>query len=155
MQIKNKQKKISAEYLDGRKLKVGIVVARWNNEITDKLLENAMEALQKSKINSRNIRVVSVAGAVEIPFTLHKLAKMNKSKKYDFLVAIACVIRGDTPHFDYVCKMAQEGVLKVMIEDNIPVGFGVLTMNNLEQAKKRIHVGGEAVLAALELSLIK
>lgn len=148
MQIKNKKYK----YLDGSKLKAGIVVARWNGEITDKLLESALEALEKSKVNSKNIKVVSVAGAVEIPFALHKLAK---SKKYDFLISIACVIRGDTPHFDYVCKMVQEGVLKIMIGDNIPVGFGVLTMNNLEQAKERIHVGEEAVLAALDLSLIK
>ena len=148
MQIKNKKYK----YLDGSKLKAGIVVARWNGEITDKLLESALEALEKSKVNSKNIKVVSVAGAVEIPFALHKLAK---SKKYDFLISIACVIRGDTPQFDYVCKMVQEGVLKIMIGDNIPVGFGVLTMNNLEQAKERIHVGEEAVLAALDLSLIK
>lgn len=147
MQIKNKTYK----YLDGRKLKAGIVVARWNKEITDKLLDNALEALEKSKLNPKNIKIIRVAGAVEMPFALHQLAK---SKKYDFLVSIACIIRGDTPHFDYVCKMAQEGVLKVMLEDDIPVGFGVLTMNNLEQARVRIHVGGEAVLAALELSLL-
>jgi 6,7-dimethyl-8-ribityllumazine synthase len=107
--------------------------------------------LEKNKINKKNIRVVSVAGSIEIPFALHKLAQ---SEKYNFLVAIGCVIRGDTPHFDYVCKMAQEGALKVIIEDNIPVGFGVLTVNNLKQAKERIHVGGEAALAALELSLL-
>ncbi|MDR3519340.1 MAG: 6,7-dimethyl-8-ribityllumazine synthase [Candidatus Pacebacteria bacterium] len=152
MQIKNKQKKVSAEYLDGTKVKVGIVLTRWNSDITDKLLENALEALKKSKVNSRNIRVAHVSGAVEIPFALHKLAK---SREFDFLVALGCVIKGDTPHFDYVCKMAQEGALKVMIEDNIPVGFGVLTVNNLEQTKERIHVGGEAALAALELALLK
>jgi len=150
MQIKDKEK--NRKYIDGSKLKVGIVATRWNSEITDKLLENALEALDKSKINLKNIRIIRVAGAIEMPFALHRLAK---SKKYNFLVAIACVIRGDTPHFDYVCKMVQEGVLKVMIEDNIPVGFGVLTMNNLKQAKERIHVGGEAALAALELSSIK
>jgi 6,7-dimethyl-8-ribityllumazine synthase len=147
MQIKNKTYK----YLDGGKLKVGIVVARWNSEITDGLLQNSLDMLEKNKINKKNIRVVSVAGSIEIPFALHKLAQ---SEKYNFLVAIGCVIRGDTPHFDYVCKMAQEGALKVIIEDNIPVGFGVLTVNNLKQAKERIHVGGEAALAALELSLL-
>ena len=78
----------------------------------------------KSNSIARKLKVVHVAGAVEIPFALHKLAK---SKKYDFLVAIGCVIRGETPHFDFVCKMAQEGILKVMLEDNIPVGFGVLS----------------------------
>jgi 6,7-dimethyl-8-ribityllumazine synthase len=103
MQIKNKEKKNIYKYLDGSKLKAGVVVARWNGEITDKLLESALQSLSESKINKNNIRVVSVAGAVEIPFALHKLAKSNK---YDFLVALGCVIKGDTPHFDYVCKMA-------------------------------------------------
>lgn len=150
MQIKNKQYK----YLDGRKLKVGIVVARFNTKITENLLLSAMETLDKSKVNAKNIKIVQVAGAVELPFALHKLAKI-KGKKYDFLVALACIIRGETPHFDYVAKMAQEGCLKVMIEDNMPVGFGVLTVNNLKQAQERYHVGGEAVLAAMELALMK
>ena len=83
---------------------------------------------------------------------MHKLAL---TEKYDFFVALGCVIRGETPHFDYVCKMVQEGVLEVMLEDDVPVGFGVITVNNLKQAKARIHVGGEASLAGLELSLIK
>lgn len=150
MQIKNKQKKID-KYFDGRKLKAGIVVAKWNSEVTNKLLENALQTLEKCKMLEKNIRIVSVAGSVEIPFALHKLAK---SKKYNFLVAIGCIIRGSTPHFDYVCKMAQEGILKVMLEDNLPVGFGVLTVNNTKQAKERTQVGGEAVLAALELALL-
>ncbi len=128
------------------------MVARWNNEITNKLLQSALFAIKKCKILKKNIKVVHVAGAVEIPFALHKMAL---TKKYDFLVALGCIIRGETPHFDYVAKMAQEGALEVMLEDNIPVGFGVLTVNNLKQARDRIHVGSEAALAALELSLIK
>lgn len=127
-------------------------MARFNHEITGGLLNSALAMLKKNKIVEENVKVVFVAGAVEIPFALHKLAK---SKKYDFLVAIGCVIRGETPHFDFVCKMAQEGILKVMLEDNIPVGFGVLSVNNLKQAQARYHVGGEAVLAALELALMK
>ncbi len=149
MQIKSKENK--PKYLDGRKIKVAIVVARWNGEITEALLQESLATLEKCKFDTKNIKVISVAGSVEIPFALHKLAQ---SKKYDFLVALGCVIRGDTPHFDYVCKMAQEGVLKVMIEDNMPVGFGILTVNNLEQAKQRIHVGGEATLAGLELCFL-
>jgi len=150
MQIKNKEK--NKKYFNGSKLKVVIVLTRWNTEITDKLLENALQALKKCKMTEKNIRIIQVAGAVELPLALHKLAL---SQKYDFLVALGCIIQGDTPHFDYVCKMAQEGILKVMLEDNIPIGFGILTMNNLGQAKQRIHVGGEAALAALELSLLK
>ncbi len=148
MQIKNK----TLKYFHGNKLSAGIVVARWNSKITEELLKSALLALKKCKMNEKNIKVMSVAGSVEIPFALHKLAR---SKKYDFLVALGCVVKGDTPHFDYVCKMAQEGVLKIMIEDNIPVGFGILTVNNITQAKRRVHVGGEAALAALELSLLK
>jgi 6,7-dimethyl-8-ribityllumazine synthase len=148
MQIKNKK----IEYVDGSKLRVAVVVARFNHEITEKLLENALETLDKCKVNKKNIRIVSVAGAVEVPYALHKLAK---SKKFNALISIACIIRGETPHFDYVCKMAQEGALKVMLEDYIPVGFGVLTMNNLKQAQARYHVGGESALAALELALMK
>jgi 6,7-dimethyl-8-ribityllumazine synthase len=148
MQIKNKKYK----YFDGTKMKVSIVVSRFNGEITEQLLLSALQTLNKSKVNPKNIKIVQVAGAVEIPFALHKMAK---SGKFDFLVAIACVIRGETPHFDFVCKIAQEGILKVMLEDNIPVGFGVLSVNNIKQAQVRYHVGGEAVLAALELALMK
>ena len=148
MQIKNK----TYEYLDGSKKKACIIVARWNGEITSGLLKSALAALKKCKMPEKNIRVVRVAGSVEIPFALHKMAQSNK---YNFLVALGCVIKGETPHFDYVSKMAQEGVLEVMLEDSIPVGFGVLTVNDKKQAKERTHVGGEAALAALELSLLK
>lgn len=147
MQIKNK----THTYFNGDKLKAGIVVARWNSQITEKLLNSTLDSLNSCHLKKNNIKILHVAGSVEIPFALHKLAK---SKKYDFLVALGCVIQGDTPHFDYVCKTAQEGILKVMIEDNIPVGFGVLTVNNVKQAIARTHVGGEAALAALELALL-
>jgi 6,7-dimethyl-8-ribityllumazine synthase len=147
MQIKNK----TYTYLNGKKLKACVVVARWNSDVTDKLLQSALEALEKSGVHKKNIRVISVAGSVEIPFALNKMAK---TKKYDFLVSLGCIIKGDTFHFDYVCKMVQEGVLKVSIENNIPIGFGVLMLKSVDQAKDRIHVGKEATLAALELALI-
>jgi 6,7-dimethyl-8-ribityllumazine synthase len=150
MQTKNKKTDIT--YPDGSALKTCIVLTKWNQDVTDALLADALDTLSKCKVKAKNIRVVRVAGAVELPFALHKLAQ---SKKYDFLVALGCVIRGDTPHFDYVCKMAQEGILEVMLRDNIPVGFGVLTVNNLKQTKERIHTGGGAALAALELCFIK
>jgi len=148
MQIKNKNYK----YLYGRKFRVGIVVGRFNQEITDDLLSHALDTLKKCNMSKKNITVVSVAGAVEIPYALQQLAR---SKKYDFLVALACIIRGDTSHFDWVCKMAQEGIQRVTLDESIPIGFGVLTTDNLKQAKSRPHVGGEAALAALELALLK
>ena len=144
MQIQQEQ----FDVINASKMRVGIVTARFNREITDGLLESALSMLAKSKVKSENIQTVSVAGSVEIAFALQKLARM---KKYDCLVALGCVIRGETPHFEYVCKMAQEGVLRVMLDHQIPIGFGIITTNSLEQAQARMHVGGEAVRAALEL----
>lgn len=130
--------------------KVGVVTSRFNQEITQALLAEAKSELLKAGVKSEDCKFVSVAGAMEIPFALKKLAL---SEKFDCLVAIGCVIKGETPHFDYVCKMAQEGVLKVSLDHAIPVGFGVITVNTLEQARARLHVGGEAALAALELAV--
>ena len=93
-----------------------------------------------------------VPGAVEIPYMLDKLAT---SKKYDCLVALGVVIRGDTPHFDYICKMASHGILRVSLDYHMPIGFGLLTLANESQAKARIQVAASAVLAALELAKIK
>ena len=152
MQTKNKTKKKNHKYPNGKKLKTAIIVTRWNPKITEGLLKNALSSLRNCNLSDKNIKIIYVAGSIEIPYAVHKLAQ---SKKYDFLIALGCVIRGDTPHFDYVCKMVQEGVLKVMIEDDIPIGFGVLTVNNIKQVKQRIHVGGEAAMAGLELALIK
>ncbi|MBI4426181.1 MAG: 6,7-dimethyl-8-ribityllumazine synthase [Candidatus Kerfeldbacteria bacterium] len=128
---------------------VGVVVSRFNHEITSRLLADASQALRRYRVKEKNVTVVSVAGSVEIPYALQHLARL---KRYDCLVALGCVIRGATAHFDYVCKMVQEGVLRVMLDHHIPIGFGVLTVNTLEQAQARIHVGGEAVAAALELA---
>lgn len=134
---------------DASKKKVGIVVSRFNESVTSALLNQSLHVLKEFKVKEKAIEVVSVAGAVEIPFALQLLAR---SKKYDCLVALGCVIHGETPHFDYVCKMVSEGVLRVSLDYRIPIGFGILTLNSLKQAKARIHVGGDAVAAALELS---
>ncbi len=150
MQRKEKHKDMQTTNLAG--LRVGIVAARFNREITDKLLETAKQELKNRGVRAQDVRTVRVAGSVEIPFALQILAK---SKKYDFLVALGAVIRGETPHFDYVCKIASEGVLHVMLDYEIPVGFGILTTDNLSQAKKRISAANHAVLAAGELATIK
>ncbi|MDO8499561.1 MAG: 6,7-dimethyl-8-ribityllumazine synthase [bacterium] len=144
---KNKFKKI----VFSPQVKVGVVVARFNQIITDQILEQALEALSDCKIKKQNILVVSVPGSMEIPVALLRLAK---TKKFDCLLAIGCVMRGETKHFDYVCKMAQEGILKVALDNNIPIGFGILTVNNLKQALARVGIGKDAVLAAVELSKI-
>lgn len=132
--------------------RVGLVVARFNGDITSRLLEDALEALRQSGIKEKDITVVSVPGAAEIPFVLQQMAR---KKKYHALAALACIVRGDTPHFDYVCKIAVEGLLEVQLDFDVPIGMGILTLNNLKQAKQRYHVGGDAVLAALELANLK
>ena len=150
MQVKNKtHKKLS---LRAEALKVGLVVSRFNGEVTEGLLRSAKAALKDYGVKEKNFTVVSVAGAAEIPVALQKLAL---TQRYDCLVALGCIIRGETPHFDYVCKMAQEGVLRVSLDFRLPIGFGVLTVFNLKQARSRFHVGGEAVEAALELASLQ
>jgi len=147
MQIKNKP---SVKF-NAHNMKVGLVVARFNQSTTQALLGSALAALRDFKVKGPNIKVIEVAGCMEVPFALQSLAK---SKKYGCLVALGCVIRGETPHFDYVCKTAQEGALRVSLDFHIPIGFGIITVNNLKQAQARGHLGGEAVAAAVELAKI-
>lgn len=132
--------------------RVGIVVSRFNKDITDELLSQARLALSEFGVKKEDSTVLAVPGSVEIPYALQKLAK---TKKYDCLVALGCVIKGETEHFTYVCKMAQEGILRVMLDAHIPIGFGVITANSIEQAKARAKLGRDAVAAALELTTLK
>lgn len=132
---------------------VGIVVAQFNRDITEGLLDSALQMLAKYDVPKEHILTFRVAGSIEIPSILKNLAE---SQKYQCLVALGVVIRGETPHFDYVCKIVSEGILRVMLDYGISVGFGILTTNDHEQAAKRLHVGGEAAEAALQNSkLIK
>jgi len=145
MQIKQKP----VEKFNARAFSVGIVVSQFNVAITKTLLDSAMKALKDYNVAAAKVKVITVPGAMEIPYALHVLAK---TKKYNCLVALGCVIRGETPHFDYVCKMAQEGVLRVSLDNHIPIGFGVMTVNTMKQAKARPHLGAEAAQAALLLA---
>lgn len=146
MQIEHKEIK----KIDGTGKRVGVVVSRFNKEITDKILEHAEQELKDANVEDYDI--VSVAGGVEVPIALNRLAKRNK---YDALVALSCVIQGETPHFDMVANMIQQGTLRVGLDHNLPIGFGVLTLNKPEQAESRYSIGAEAVRAALETSKIK
>ncbi|HYF04666.1 MAG TPA: 6,7-dimethyl-8-ribityllumazine synthase [Patescibacteria group bacterium] len=145
------RKKSKATFLNVPNAKVGIVVAKFNSDITSKLLASAQKTLALCGVKKGNIAVVEVAGAAELP---HGLQRLALKKRFDCLVALGCIIKGETPHFDYVCKMAQEGVLRVSLDYVVPIGFGVVTVNNLKQANARIYVGGEAALAALGLTKI-
>ncbi len=132
---------------DASKYKVAIVNAQFNTEIVNQLTENALEKLKQYQVPEDNIKIFSVPGCVEIPLLLEKAAQ---TKKYDCLIAIGVVIQGDTPHFEYVCKIASEGIQQVTLTHTIPVGFGILTLNNQAQATERIRAGGDAVEAALQ-----
>ncbi|MEI6659911.1 MAG: 6,7-dimethyl-8-ribityllumazine synthase [bacterium] len=136
---------------DASKYKVGIVCAEFNNDIAQGLLAEALAECAKYKISSKNITVHKVAGAVELPLILSKMAK---SKKFNVLVALGTVIQGDTPHFDYVCKFATEGILRVSLDNSIAIGFGVITCNTHVQAKIRTNFGSHAVAAALHSAKI-
>ena len=140
--------------LVGEGLKFGIVIGRFNEFISTKLLSGALDALNRHGVNEEDIEVVWVPGAFEIPLAAKKLAK---SGKYDAVISLGAVIRGATPHFDYVCAEASKGVAKVGLETELPIIFGVITTDTIEQAIERAgtkagNKGWEAALSALEMA---
>ncbi len=128
---------------------VGIVVARFNGEITQQLLDSALGELDSLGVLRANVTVMAVPGAFELPLAAMALAK---TRRYACIVALGCVIRGDTPHWDYVAGEAASGLQLAAIETGVPVSFGVLTMDTAEQANGRTDKGAEAVRTALEMA---
>lgn len=118
----------------GKGLRVGIVAARFNEFITSKLIGGAEDALRRHEINADDITLAWVPGAFEIPLIVKK---MVESKKYDAIIALGAVIKGATPHFDYVCSEVSKGCATISLESGIPVMFGVLTTNSIEEAIER------------------
>lgn len=140
--------------LVGTGLKVGIVVGRFNEFITSKLLGGALDALKRHGVEESSVDVAWVPGAFEIPLIAQKLAK---SGKYDAVITLGTVIRGSTPHFDYVCNETAKGVSSTALNTGIPVIFGVLTTDTIEQAIERAgtkagNKGWEAAAAAIEMA---
>ena len=130
-----------------------IVVSRWNREITESLLSGAMRALTRHGVGEEMISVYRVPGAFELPLAASRVARTGK---VDAIIALGCVIRGDTPHFEYVCSECTRGIGEVALQENLPVCFGVLTTDNLDQALARAgdneeNKGEEAALTALEM----
>jgi len=144
--------------LDAKGLKFGIVIARFNEFISGKLLSGCVDGLKRHGADEANIDVVWTPGAFEIPLVAKKAAM---SKKYDAVICLGAVIRGATPHFDYVAAEVSKGVASVGLETGIPVIFGILTTENLEQAIERAgtksgNKGFDAALAAIEMvNLVK
>ncbi|HDE7590528.1 TPA: 6,7-dimethyl-8-ribityllumazine synthase [Staphylococcus aureus] len=140
--------------LIGKDLKVAIVVSRFNDFITGRLLEGAKDTLIRHDVNADNIDVAFVPGAFEIPLVAKKLAS---SGNYDAVITLGCVIRGATSHYDYVCNEVAKGVSKVNDQTNVPVIFGILTTESIEQAVERAgtkagNKGAEAAVSAIEMA---
>jgi 6,7-dimethyl-8-ribityllumazine synthase len=142
------------ENLDARGLKVAVVCARFNSFVTDKLLEGTLEALKLAGAADADVEVVSVPGAWELPLAAKTIAIHGKR---DAIIALGAVIRGDTPHFEYVAGQAAAGLAAVQFEFGIPVVFGVLTTNTAEQATDRAggkdgNKGYDAAMTAIEMA---
>lgn len=142
--------------VDAKGLRIGIVAARFNEGITNALVDGAVQALLNHGATNESIKVVRVAGALEIGTIAQRMAK---SCAYDVLVCLGCVIRGGTAHFDYVCQGAMDAINAVAQRGDIGVGNGVLTVDTLEQAQERTggahgHKGAEAALTAVEVACL-
>ncbi len=140
--------------LSAKGLKFGIVVGRFNNLITEKLLEGAIDCIKRHEGSEENITVVRVPGSFEIPLAAKKLAK---SGNYDAIICLGAVIRGATPHFDYVANEVTKGIALVGLETEVPIAYGILTTDTIEQAIERAgtkmgNKGFDAALTAIEMA---
>lgn len=144
--------------LDARACKVAIVVSRFNSFMTQAMLDGAIDTLSRHGLDTEKVSVTWVPGAFEMPLVCKKLAA---SKKIDGIIALACVIRGATPHFEYVSSEVSKGIAKVMLDEGIPIGFGVVTADNIEQAIERAgskdgNKGADAAMSVIEqINLLK
>ena len=133
----------------GNRRAVGIVVARFNGELTGELLRRALDELERLGVGREAVTVIPVPGAFELPLAAMALAK---TRRYSCIVALGAVIRGETPHFDYIASEAASGLQLAGLETGVPVAFGVLTTENEEQARARLDKASEAVRTALEMA---
>lgn len=138
---------------DASHLRFGIIVSEWNSHITGALLEGAVRTLKKHGAKDENIRVQTVPGSFELTYGA---ALMMKSHKVDAIIAIGCVVRGDTPHFDYVCAGTTQGLAQLNAMGEIPVIYGLITTNDMQQAEDRAggklgNKGDECAVAAIKM----
>ena len=135
---------------DASKLKVGIAVARFNEDITEKLLDAAREELRAWNVPEANVSIVHVAGSFELPFACQHLFDNN----VDVVIALGCIIKGETKHDEYLAEAVFNALQSLMRETKRPIGLGILTVNTEAEAQKRIGYGSAAAAAALELGLL-
>ena len=138
--------------ISGKKRKIAIIWSRFNDFIGSKLLDGAIDALTRHEVSEKDIDIYKVPGAFEIPYTL----QIVKDKKYDAIICLGVIIRGDTPHFDYVASQVSRGVAAVSLAAKMPVIFGVLTTDNVDQAVERAgtkggNKGAQVAIDALEM----
>lgn len=146
--------KVFEGIFDARNKKFAIVVSRWNQFIVSKLLDGALDAFRRHKVDEANITIAWCPGSYEIPFVVQKLAQ---TKSYDAVIAIGAVIRGATPHFEYIANEVTKGIGRVALETGVPCIMGVLTTDTIEQAIERAgsksgNKGFEAALSAIEMA---
>lgn len=139
---------------DASNMCFGIVVAEWNPEITDALLQGAVSTLEKHGALSENIHVKTVPGSFELIYGAHQ---MSLNDGYDAVIILGCVIRGETPHFDYICQGVTAGIARLNATGNVPVIYGLLTTNDLQQAKDRAggrlgNKGDECAVDAIKMA---
>lgn len=139
---------------DASNMCFGIVVSEWNGEITGALLDGAVNTLKKHGALPENIHVKTVPGSFELVYGAHQL---SRNDRYDAIIVLGCVIRGDTPHFDYICQGVTYGISRLNATNNIPVIYGLLTTNDLQQAKDRSggklgNKGDECAVDAIKMA---
>lgn len=140
--------------LNGSGLKVGIVVGRFNNLLTSKLLDGALDCLKRHQTNESDVAVAWVPGSFEIPYAA---SKMVATKKYDMVLCLGAIVKGDTPHFDYIANEASKGIAKLALDSGVPVIYGLITADTLEQAIERAgtkagNKGWDAAQAGIEMA---
>ncbi len=143
------------EPISGAGLRFGIVVSRYHSDITGRLLSSAIRVLKSADVSNKDIEVVYVPGAFEIPYTAKQMGRL---RRFDAVICLGAVIKGETPHFHYICSVVAHGVGQVALELSLPVIFGVLTTTTLEEAVERakedMSKGEEAARAAIEMAAL-
>jgi len=152
--VPNEQPKIIEGELVARDLRFAFVAARFNDFVVEPLIRGAIDALKRHGASEKQIEIVRVPGAFDIPLVVRKLAL---SRRYDALITLGAVVRGQTPHFDYVAGECASGIARIALESGVPIAFGVLTTDTMEQAVDRAggkagNKGADAALAAIEMA---
>jgi 6,7-dimethyl-8-ribityllumazine synthase len=152
--VANELPKVIEGELQARDLRFALIAARFNDFVVEPLLRGALDALKRHGVTEKQIDIVRVPGAFDIPIVARKLAQ---SQRYEALIALGCVIRGQTPHFDYVAGECAGGIARIALETGVPVAFGVLTTDTVEQAVDRAggkagNKGADAALVAIEMA---